>query len=63
MKNKIMNTSLGFILGLEQTLDYLAKNNEYMAQIGEIDIRYVGTKKDVLNGKKQIFEIQRRVKE
>lgn len=63
MGNKTMNTSLGFILGLEQTLDYLAKNNEYMAQIGEIDIRYIGTKEDTFNGKRELFEIQRRVKE
>ena len=63
MGSKSMNTSLGFALGLEQTLDYLVKNTSYMAQIGEINIRYIGTTEDTFSGKKELFEIQRRVKE
>ena len=62
MKNKSMNTSLGFVMGLEQTLNYLAEHTEEMAQIGNINIKYLGKKEDSLNGGKEVFEIQRIVR-
>ena len=63
MGNKQMNTSLGFVMGLEQILNYLVEHTEEMAQIGNTNIRYLGEKEDDLNTKKEVFEIQRIVKE
>lgn len=63
MGNKQINTSLGFIMGLEQILNYLAEHTEEMAQIGNINIKYLGKKEDSFNGKREVFEIQRKVEE
>ena len=62
MGNKQINTSLGFIMGLEQILNYLAEHTEEMAQIGNTNIRYLGEKEDGLKLKKEVFEIQRIVR-
>lgn len=63
MNNKQIDTSLGFIMGLEQILNYLVEHNQYMAQIGNINIKYLGKKEDSFNGKREVFEIQRKVEE
>lgn len=58
---KLVNTSLGFSIDLERTLNYLAEHNAYFAQIGKTKIRYIGEKEDTANGKRQVFEIERQV--
>ena len=58
---KQVNTSLGFSIDLERTLNYLAEHNMYFAQIGKTKIRYIGEKEDTANGKRQVFEIERQV--
>lgn len=63
MNNKQIDTLLGFIMGLEQILNYLVEHNQYMAQIGNINIKYLGKKEDSFNGKREVFEIQRKVEE
>lgn len=58
---KQVNTSLGFSIDLERTLNYLAEHNAYFAQIGKTKIRYIGEEEDTTNGKRQVFEIERQV--
>lgn len=48
---------------LNKILDYFAQNNMHHIQIGNIIISYKGVKEDTLNGKRQIFEIQRNLEE
>lgn len=54
-------TSLGFSIDLERTLNYLVEHNDYFAKIGKTMIRYIGKKEDTINGKRQVFEIERQV--
>lgn len=54
-------TSLGFSIDLERTLNYLTEHNDYFAKIGKTMIRYIGEKEDTINGKRQVFEIERQV--
>lgn len=54
---KEFHSSMGFIMDLENILNYLSENDSYMAQIGKTTIRYIGT-----SDKKQIFEIEKEVK-
>lgn len=61
--NKYMNTTPQLVLGLEKILDYLVENNNYVAQIDNIQIFNKGTIEDTANGKREIFEIQRKVEE
>lgn len=58
---KQVNASLGFSIDLERTLNYLAEYNMYFAQIGKTKIRYIGEKEDTTNGKRQVFEIERKI--
>lgn len=60
---KWTNITLNTILGLEKILDYLIENNTYLAKIGNIGIRAKGTILDTVKGKRQVFEIQRKVEE
>lgn len=57
--NKQMNISVAFSLDLTKILNHLVENETYMAQLGDIIIRYIGTKEDTANGKREIFEIER----
>ena len=49
------------IYGFEKILDYLVENNSYNAQIGNTTISYKGIIEDTIDGKRQLFEIQRKV--
>lgn len=51
------------ILSLEKILDYLTENFIYSAKIGNIEITAKGTKVDTMKGKRQVFEIERKVEE
>lgn len=57
--NKQINISVAFSLDLEKILNHLVENDTYMAQLGNITIKYIGTKGDTSNGKREIFEIER----
>ena len=57
--NKQMNISVSFSLDLTKILNYLVENETYMAQLGDIKIRYIGAKGDTANDKREIFEIER----
>lgn len=56
-----MQSSLSFFMDLEKILTYLSENNQYSAQINNTTIRYIGTKESTSEGKRQIFEIVRKV--
>lgn len=58
---KELHASMGFIMDLENVLNYLSENDSYMAQIGKTSIRYIGEIEDTASGKRQIFEIERKV--
>ena len=58
---KQMNCSMGFVMNLEEIMNYLSKDNSYMAQIGKVTIRYEGEIEDTANGKRQLFSIVRKV--
>ena len=57
--NKTMQISLGFILDLTKILNHLVENDTYMAQLGNITIKYIGTTEDTVKGKREVFEIER----
>jgi len=57
--NKQMNISVALNLDLHKILNELVKNNTYMAQLGDITIKYIGSKEDTARGKREIFEIER----
>lgn len=57
--NKQMNISVSFSLDLEKILNHLVENDTYMAQLGDITIKYIGAKEDTSNGKREVFEIER----
>lgn len=53
--------SIGFIMDLEKILNYLSENKIYVAKIGKTSISYVGELEDTADGKRQVFEIERKV--
>lgn len=53
--------SIGFITDLEKILNYLSENKIYVAKIGKTSISYVGELEDTVDGKRQVFEIERKV--
>lgn len=57
--NKQMNISVAFSLDLTKILNHLVENETYMAQLGNITIKYIGTTEDTTRGKREIFEIER----
>ena len=62
-EKKQINTSLGFSIDLERILNHLVEHETYMAMISNIRIRYIGEKEDTANGKRQVFEIERKVED
>lgn len=54
-----MNISVAFNLDLHKILNELVENDTYMAQLGDITIKYIGSKEDTARGKREIFEIER----
>lgn len=60
---KSMNMSPAFVLGLQKVLDLLIENGNCMAQIGLITIRNCGTIQDTAGGKREVFEIIRKVED
>jgi hypothetical protein len=60
-ETKYMNTTPGFVIGLENILDYIVENEDYIAQIGNIKICYKGIKEDTIGRTRQVFEIERKI--
>ena len=54
-----MNISVSFSLDLEKILNHLVENEDCMAQLGNITIKYIGKSEDTGNGKREVFEIER----
>ena len=57
--NKQMNISVAFSLDLNRILNHLVENDTYMAQLGDITIKYIGKAEDTVKGKREVFEIER----
>lgn len=51
------------IIEFNKILDYIAENGEYLAQIGDLNLRYKGIAEDTINGKRQMFYIERKINE
>lgn len=51
------------IIEFNKILDYISENGEYLAQIGDLNMRYKGIAEDTINGKRQIFYIERKINE
>lgn len=60
-ETKHMNTTPQLVFGLEKILDYLVENNTYNVQIGNTTIIFRGIKESTIKGRRQVFEIERRV--
>lgn len=54
-----MNITPITVMEIEKLLNYLAENEDYMAQIGKIKIEYMGVAEDTLNGTREMFYIER----
>lgn len=50
------------ILETEKFMDWLAENGEYLAQIGNLKMQYKGEVEDTLQGKRQVFYLERKIK-
>lgn len=61
-KVKIRITPLT-IIEFNKILDYIAENGEYLAKIGDLNLRYKGVAEDTINGKRQMFYIERKINE
>ena len=57
--NKQINISVAFSLDLNRILNELTENNNCMAQLGNITIKYIGKSEDTAKGKREVFEIER----
>ena len=57
--NKQMNISVLSCSDFYKILNELVENESSMAQLGDITIKYIGSKEDTARGKREIFEIER----
>lgn len=60
-ENKYMNISAITVMQTESLLDWLAEHGEYLAQIGNLSMKYKGIHEDTISGKRQIFYIERKI--
>lgn len=51
------------IIEFNKILDYIAENGEYLAKIGDLNMVYKGIAEDTINGKRQMFYIERKINE
>ena len=61
MENKFMNITPSTVFELENILNYIKENGEYLAQIGNIRMYYKGEEEDTIDGKREVFLIKRKV--
>lgn len=48
------------VMEVEKMLDYLVKNEQYMAQIGNLKIKYIGISDDSYENQREMFYIERK---
>lgn len=51
------------IMEAEKLMNWLTVNGEYIAQIGNLKMQYKGTIEDTISGKREIFYIERNIKQ
>ena len=54
-----MNITPITVMELEKLFNYLVENEEYMAKIGNLKIKYMGTTEDIYNKTREMFYIER----
>ena len=63
LNNKFTENDIVFLIqtidSLTKILNHLVENEDYMAQLGDITIKYIGTTEDTVKGKREVFEIER----
>ena len=57
-----MNITPITVMEVEKLLNWLTEHGEYMAQIGDLKMKYKGIVEDTINGKRQVFYLERKVK-
>lgn len=62
-ENKYANINAVTVIELNKILNWIKDNNGYIAQLGDIKIRYEGIKEDTINGKRECYYVIRKVKE
>lgn len=50
------------VIEVKRLLDWLSQNGEYMAQIDNLNMKYKGVAEDTINGKREMFYIERKIK-
>lgn len=58
-----MNITPLTIYELQKVLDYLSENGKYIAMVDNLSLSYKGTTEDTINGKRQMFYIERKIKD
>lgn len=58
-----MNITPLTIYELQKVLDYLSENGSYLAVVDNLSLYYKGTTEDTINGKRQMFYIERKIKD
>ena len=51
------------IMEAEKLMNWLTVNGEYIAQIGNLKMQYKWTIEDTISGKREIFYIERKIKQ
>lgn len=60
-KKDQMNITPLTIYELQKVLDYLYENGKYIAMVDNLSLYYKGTIEDTINGKRQMFYIERKI--
>lgn len=57
-----MNITPLTVMEVGKLLDWLTENGDYMAQINNLNMKYKGIIEDTINGKREVFYIERKIK-
>lgn len=57
-----MNITPLTVMEVGKLLDWLTENGDYLAQINNLNMRYKGIIEDTINGKREVFYIERKIK-
>lgn len=57
-----MNITPLTVMEVCKLLDWLTENGDYMAQINNLNMKYKGVIEDTINGKREVFYIERKIK-
>lgn len=58
-----MNITPLTIYELQKVLDHLSENGNYLAVVDNLSLYYKGITEDTINGKRQMFYIERKIKD